>query len=194
MAQTKGEHVADFLTRRLGQPIRINLTEEGDDEEYFVVLRPMTKGDLNACQDSLARMSMTISANGNAVPSGDVHMSAYDEELVCRSIIEWNLDGPGGVMPYGTDRDGRPTPQCRASYRALPAETADKILDECRKLNKLPTGKEDLPVRDDGTSEPERSESLSATSGDELVSAGVVAVEGTGANSQRPRARASQRG
>lgn len=163
--------MTDFLSSRLGSNVRVDL---GDN--YYCELRPLTKGDLAECQRKLSRLNVSFDENSrSARPSGELNVQAYQEEMVCRSIVSWNIDDARGVLPHANPD------QCRAAYRRLPAAVADQIFEECDKLNAPPSKEEEARFRGTGDGGIEESEAPGATTGNGRVPDGKRVVEGAGA-------------
>lgn len=141
-----------FLESRLGATTRIEL---GGD--YWVEVRPLNKGDISACQARLQQLSFKMdfdSSDQRRVASGALNVDAYQEEVVCRSLVGWNLDDENGILPYDT------LEKARASYRRLPNDVADQLFRVCDELNAPPSKEEERSFRDGGdgsTSQPEES-------------------------------------
>lgn len=164
--------MTDFLSRHFGAPVRIDL---GDD--YWVEVKPLNKGDIAACQAKLTRMRIAFDPDaGTPSPSGDMDIAGYQEEVVCRSIVAWNLDGPDGPLPTS------PLDAMRASYRLLPNAVADEIYATCDRLNAPPSKAEEVRFRESGERGPEGPAAPRATTGaagtagreDSLAVAGVA--------------------
>lgn len=160
----------DFLTKHLGQRVEIDL---GDG--YFVKIKPLSKGDLAACQERLQKWQVRVNS-GAADPHGEIDFSAYQEEMVVRSLVEWNIDGPRGKLPVA------PLDAARQSYRQLPALVADQIFTECDKLNAPPAASEGARFRDAGEGGAEGAADPEATGGVGGVLDGEPTLEGTGAD------------
>lgn len=148
--------MTSFLTKYLGHNERVEI-----DEHYWVDLRPLTKGDLVACQAKLTKMRMKFDRTAReSQTEGDVDFAAYQEELVVRSIVDWNLDGPDGILPHGDYE------QTRRSYRMLPGKVADLLSEHAGKLNESLEGSDKarfhdgVPGTSEGTTEPASAPSL----------------------------------
>lgn len=131
--------MTDFLSSRFGQPERIDL---GDD--YFVEVCKLAKGDHAACHNRLTKMRLEAHDGASPTSTGEVDFAGYQEELVVRSIRDWNLDGPNGPLPL------HPIEARRASYRQLPTYVADQLFEVCERLNRAPSKDDEARFREAG--------------------------------------------
>lgn len=162
----------DFLSKHLGNHLTLDL---GDG--YFVKVKPLGKGDIAACQSKLSTWEITLK-DQQPDPRSNLDFSAYQEELVARSLVEWNIDGPKGILPIA------PLEKARESYRMLPASVADEIFQACDKLNAPPNAAEEARFRGVGEGPSSGSEASPSAPGDGAVHDGEGAVEGTGPESE----------
>lgn len=145
--------MSDFLSKHLGAPTRINLGARDDGDDYYVDVRRLDKGDLAACAAKLQRINVDVDFDSQRRKGrGEMNYEAFQEEIVSRSIIEWNLDGPEGPLPY------KPLEEARKSYRRLPAFVADQIFDVVNSLNAPPSSDEAKNFRDADSGAGEGSE------------------------------------
>ena len=146
--------MTSFLDRYLGHNERVAI-----DETYWVDLRPLPKGELSLCQSKLTKMRMHFDRRaGESQTEGDVDFAAFQEELVCRSVVDWNLDGPNGVLPHAD------LELTRRSYRQLPGAIADLLFERANALNAPPGGQEQARFPAGGSGAPEDTSALSSSS------------------------------
>ena len=145
---------------------------DADQKWWAKVRRNLTRGDFKSAQDILITATMRYSggdddtSDAKAETSGPVNTGGYQNELVARALVEWNLtDENDNPIPIGSlDAQRRPDPTRYAAIDAIPQEAFDLLLAAIEGA----TNKKKVPA---------------ATANDKFRSTGAegAATEGTGA-------------
>ncbi len=107
------------------------------DQKWWVkVRRYLTRGDFKAAQDILITATMRYSGgeddstDAKAETSGPVNTGGYQNELVARAIIDWNLtDENDNLILLGSLNAQRmPDPTRYAAVDVIPQDAFDQIL------------------------------------------------------------------
>ena len=107
-----------------------------DQKWWAKVRRFLTRGDFKAAQDILITATMRYSGgdddatDAKAETSGPVNTGGYQNELVARALVEWNLtDENDNPIPLGgLNAQRMPDPTRYAAVDVIPQEAFDLIL------------------------------------------------------------------
>lgn len=129
-----------FLSRYDGT-VRVQL-----DDEFWVDVKVMlSKGDHDAAERRLMQMTTTLDQNGKTVSTVTPDSVAYQEEMVVRSLVSWNLtDERDAILPIA------PVDAARRSLRRLPTFVSQAIYEKVAALNAAPPKGEIAGFREDG--------------------------------------------
>lgn len=99
----------------------------GDEGQWWVKVRQhLRRGDFRAAQTALVRPIMSFTGTDSdtkAETHGDVDHVGYQNELVVRGVVDWNLTDENGVLLPLAPEAAR-----RQSVDALPEEVFEKIV------------------------------------------------------------------
>lgn len=93
---------------------------------YWVDIKKyLTSADASAAQRALTRPKVRSKIGEKSSElEGDTDIAAYHEEMVLRSVVEWNLD----------DENGKVLPMNRETYRKLPQAVVNKLVQRIGEL------------------------------------------------------------
>jgi hypothetical protein len=111
---------------------RVNLTgvPETEDGTWWVDVKvSITKSDYDAAQRRLMRNKLNLSG-GKSSLDGDLDIPGFEEEMLVRSIVGWNLtDDSGTTLPLS------PEPLLRKAIMSLPSSVVSQIYERVNDLN-----------------------------------------------------------
>jgi hypothetical protein len=131
--------VSGFLSN-FREVVTVNFETPDGAAYWAAVRRYLPRGDTRAAQDKLFTATMKFvggeeqSEDAKAETSGPVDTGAYQDELVARALVEWNLtDDEGAPIPLGKVVPGTgpgtgPDATRYAAVAVLPEEPFQKIL------------------------------------------------------------------
>ena len=109
---------------------------DADQKWWAKVRRYLTRGDFKSAQDILITATMRYSGgeddstDAKAETSGPVNTGGYQNELVARALVEWNLtDENDNPIPIGSlNAQRQPDPTRYAAVDVIPQEAFDLLL------------------------------------------------------------------
>ncbi len=111
---------------------RVNLVNvpETDDGAFWVDVKvSINKADYDAAQRRLMRNKLNMSGNKSTL-DGDLDIPGFEEEMLVRSIVGWNLtDDNGSSLPLV------PEPALRKAIMSLPASVIAQVYERVNELN-----------------------------------------------------------
>ena len=107
-----------------------------DAGEWWVEVKQcLPKADYDAANRAMGTNELRVSRAGDSRTAFD--FTAYQEELVARSIVTWNLtDDAEAILPF------TPLEACRASLQLLPQSAFATLYEKINELNS-PRGAKD---------------------------------------------------